>query len=173
MAAPYAWLDDVPVSNICLIAGATASEVAASLRLAVTWRPASLGDAEEDESLLEEHGAWTSLMQVYGHDTRELMRLLSPHDRVACLYKSVNEDMEFTYVERGNVLRKFDPLAWPDQQWGDPLAAEQGLAFGWSEDVYPYAEAVRLLEHISGLTLDDNWVFGQKMGYAGAPVPLY
>jgi hypothetical protein len=173
VAAPYAWLDDVPVSNICLISGAPASEVAASLRLAATGRPASLGDVEDDESLLEDHGPWTSLLQVYGHDTRELMRLLSSHDRVACLYKSVNEDMEFTYAERGDVLRRFDPLLWPAGQWGTPLAAEQGLAFGWSEDLYAYSEAVRLLERISGLTLDDNWIFGQKSGYTGAPMSLY
>lgn len=164
MANPYAWIDDVPVSNICLVSAAM-SDVATSLGFAGSGRPASLGDVEDDESLLDEHGSWTSILQVYGDTPDELIRLLSAHHRVACLYKSVNEVMAFLYAERGVVLRRFDPLLWPDEQWGDPLAAEDGLAFGWSEDVYAYAEAVRLLERISGLTLDDDWLERERTAY--------
>lgn len=152
------------MSTICLVTGSV-SDVVASLGFSASGRPASLGNVGDDESLLDQHGSWTSVLQVYATPTDELLASLSGHDRVACLYKSVNEVMDFAYAEQGDVMRRFDPLLWPDEQRGKPLAEENGLAFGWTEDVYPYSEAVRLMERVCGLTLDDEWMHRQRTAY--------
>jgi hypothetical protein len=165
----YSWVPDAPVSTISLVSAPSVEEVVNNLGLVPIGREADLGDLDEDEVLLGLHDGWVSVLEVYGWDTRGLLKRLSRHDRVALLYKSVNEDMQFAYAERGDVLRKFDPNLWPDEQWGTPLPQEEGLAFGWSQDVYPYGEAVRLMERVTGLRLTDDWLEAPRSAYRYAP----
>jgi hypothetical protein len=62
--------------------------------------------------------------------------------------------MSFALFVDGERRRRFDPLGWPDEQYGEPLPEEQGLVFGVE---HPLEEGLRLLERITGLQLDEQW----------------
>jgi hypothetical protein len=91
--------------------------------------------------------------------TPDIVSRLSEAGRYVSLYRSVNEKMTFVYAERGLEKRHFDPLVWPSDQRGEPLSEERGLVFGEPERIYPYEQAVVLIERITGLRITEEWLF--------------
>jgi hypothetical protein len=161
--AGHGWVHDTAVATLTFVSGLGVSDVATALGVSARApRPATLGDVDPDyEVLIGAESDWTVLLEPYGFAgvTSQVIQQLSARGRLTSLYRSVNEHMTFVYAEGGAERRRFDPLLWPDQQWGDPLAEERGLIFGDPEAVYPYEQAVVLLERITGLRITDEWLF--------------
>lgn len=103
-------------------------------------------------------GEWTGVFENNGiHGTsREVLMTMSMSATAMSLYRSVNADMAFTFYAGGERRRLFDPLLWPDEQYGEALAEEQGLVFG-EESENPLGEALVLMERLTGLSLDRDW----------------
>lgn len=162
-ATGHGWVEDTAVATLTFVSGLDVSEVARVLGAsAETPRLATLGDVDPDnEVLVGTENGWTVLLEPYGAAgvTPQVVAQLSARGRLTSLYRSVNEDMTFVYAEGGTERRRFDPLLWPGQQWGDPLPEERGLIFGDPDRVYPYEQAVVVVERITGSRITEEWLF--------------
>ena len=170
----HAWILDPPVTAVTFIKGRSCAEVLKSLgaqdraglrELPTAYGGLALVDASGREmhavSVTEERGGWTALVEPNGFAGQHpavLGRLSAPGVLVS-YYRSVNADMQFVYAEGGVERRRFDPLLWPDEQWGEPLTQEAAFVFGYADDDRnPSEEALLLVEVLTGIKVSSDWL---------------
>ena len=164
---------DPPVTAVTFIKGQSPADVLRVLgavdRAALQERSTDYGglvlvDASGREmhgvSVSDEPGGWTAFVEPNGFagQHRPLVKRLSAAGALVCYYRSVNADMQFVYAERGVERRRFDPLLWPDEQWGEPLPQESAFAFGFADDRDPGEQAILLVETLTGLHVSSDWL---------------
>lgn len=162
-AASHEWVHDTAAATMTFVAGLAVHDVADVLGIGTaSGRVATIGEVDPgSEVLLGVEDQWLVLLELYGFAgiAPGVAAQLSVQGKCASLHCSVNQDMIFAYAEGGAEKRRFDPLLWPDEQWGEPLPEESGLIFGDPDRAYPYEQAVVLLERITGLHMTEEWLF--------------
>ena len=158
-----AWTQDGSVSTISFIQHGSVADVLDVLGIAQRdARRITFPEAAPDEELLigEEPG-WIAVLEPNNSlgVRPQVVRAMSNLGRHVALYRSVNSDMAFVAAERGAEVRRFDPLLWPDEQRGEPLAEERGLVFGRPDTPDPYEQAVLLVERVTGARLTRQWLY--------------
>lgn len=187
----YAWVEDWEGGGFCVAVVKTAS--ARDVLSGMVVDPATpIGSAAETREW-----AWEQRIPAYATAveateledwvvTVEGNGFLATQDDVICrlselgpaiaLYRNVSAVMRFVYAVDRSVIRAFDPLLYDNRStWtGEPLAQEEGLAFGMGA---PMAAAFACAERLSGLKLTrqfldsrDSWIaVGHYPSYSVAP----
>ncbi len=172
----HSWSDGVEAVTITLVRGSDLRTVGRVFRLQeATEHPATFeeawdswewDDAAEFTVMVGERDGWLVVVEPngWGGAQDEVLGPLSRGGGTAVsVYWNVNAVMSFSLARDGEVVRSFDPRdpATGPGPHGDPLPEEAGLPFG-EEDADPQYLAVELLERVTGVQLDGEWLLESR-----------
>jgi Family of unknown function (DUF6461) len=168
----YDWTEDSEALSITLVQGLEDEAVLSQLRLRqISDKPLTFDAAWVElpwpipntlwsHAQVDHLDGWTVVIEnngIGGADPAN-REALSAAGRAVNVFWNVNGVTSFGYAVGGAILRYFDPSgvdSWEDE--GEPLPEEVGLDFE-DEDANPVAPAILLMQRLTGVTLDGDWV---------------
>ncbi len=165
----YLWADEVMASTISVIRGPDDATLMNRMNLDPTSREDLDWDGASDRQSdaiaegasivqLDRLDDWTVVIEPNGFITPgpELTALLSTDGRAASSYWNVNALMIFAWAIDGHLRRWFDPLLGHGE--GSPLPEEDALPFGYPGQ--PRAAMLALMERLTGVAIEQDWLIG-------------
>ncbi len=167
----HSWSDGLEALTITFVRGPDPREAAEVFRLQESterqatfdeaWDSWEWGDVAEFPVMVGERDGWSVFVEPNGWGGAQdgIIGPLSRGGTAVSVFWNVNSVMQFVLARDGEVVRSFDPLS-PESgpgPYGDPLPEEAGLPFG-DEDAGPRYLALELLERVTGVELDADWL---------------
>ena len=117
----------------------------------------------------DELDGWTVLIEPHGWAgaTPAVLQRLSDGGRAVNVFWNVNALMHIGWAEDGRVVRSFDPLV--EEREEQRLPEEADLPFGEPETTL--AAAFVLVERLTGVRIERDWLVTRRRPTAAIPVP--
>jgi hypothetical protein len=176
------WTEGIEALTLTFLQGAALEEVAATLQFDRSTERLTTFDSAFDGLDVEsacypvqvgELDGWLVVVEPNGFllaDEGVLARLSRAGTAVS-YFRNINAHSLFVLAREGRVVRSFDPvIPDEDESEGEPLAEEHDLRFG-DDDEDHMASAFTLLERLTGVRIEEEWLLERRRPTWLAPEP--